>query len=57
MTGYKKEPVILIIGLIALLRLVGCGKKKANMATCLKKEDRQGTGCTPRTSPRMEKKE
>ena len=27
MTGYKKRTVILIIGLIALLGLVGCGKK------------------------------
>ena len=27
MTGYKKRTVILIIGLIALLGLAGCGKK------------------------------
>ncbi len=40
MTGYKKRTVILIIGLIALLGLVGCGKKQANMACRRRKIDR-----------------
>ncbi len=40
MIGYKKRTVILIIGMIALLGLVDCGKERQNMAACLKKIDK-----------------
>ena len=45
MTGYKKRTVILIIGLIALLGLVGCGKKGEYGSLSEEEKIDKGLGC------------